>query len=93
MVLSNDTGLGQRINMAFAGTTITKGKGVGIVVAVLSQNQSVMGKIFKLLEKSSETKGKTPLQKMLKKLAKYLTISAILISISITLLAFLINKM
>ena len=65
---------------------MTKGKGIGVVTSVLSQHQSEMGKIAKLLKKDTKGKEKTPLQKMLKQLAKYLTIVALVISVSVPLL-------
>lgn len=93
VVLSPDTEFSQRVNLVYAGTTITRGKGMGIVVAVLSQNESFMGTIFKLLDKSTQTEKKTPLQNMLKTLAKYLTILSIFLAILITILAIFVSKM
>jgi Ca2+-transporting ATPase len=54
--------LGDRKNMAYQGTVVTKGTGQGIVVATGMSTE--MGKIAKQLNKSSGN-DKTPLQKKL----------------------------
>lgn len=66
---------------------------MGVVTAVVSHSDSQIGNIFKLIEKGKEKKKKhTPLQKMMKKLAKYLTIAAILLSVVIVPLLGLIMR-
>lgn len=75
--------------MVFAGTTVTRGKGVAIVTSVLSQRKSEMTKIFKLVAKANKIDKKTPLQKALKRLAKILTGVAVSVSIIIPLIAWL----
>ena len=70
------------------GTTVTHGKGIAVITSVLSNSESEMGKIIKLLNKPKKTK-KTPLQKMMKKMAKYLTITALIISIVVPLVGWL----
>lgn len=61
---------------------------------MVSRSDSQIGNIFKLLEKgnSSAKKKHTPLQKMMKSLAKYLTVAAVLLSVVIVPLLGLIMR-
>ncbi|KAJ1814900.1 hypothetical protein LPJ56_002862, partial [Coemansia sp. RSA 2599] len=77
--------LGDRINLAFASTTVTKGRAKGIVYA--TGMSSEVGKIAKKLMESSKSK-KTPMQKSLDKMAWILLVIAI---ISV-LIVFGVNK-
>lgn len=65
-----DTALAERSNQAFKSSLVTKGKGMGVVVATGSDTQ--IGHIAKLL--SSEEQVKTPLQKRLIKFGRYLAL-------------------
>lgn len=67
--------LGDRLNMVYAGCTVTYGRGVALTVA--TGMSAEMGKIALLLE-SSEDKT-TPLQKKLAQLGKYLAVIALAI--------------
>lgn len=58
-VLSDDTGLGDRLNMLFAGTTIASGSGIGIVVAIGADTE--LGKISSSMEEVDQLQ--TPLLK------------------------------
>jgi len=59
--LDADLALGNRTNMAYAGTTVTYGRGAGLVVATGTDRE--IGRIAQLLEAKGETT--TPLQKRL----------------------------
>jgi len=67
--------LSEQSNMCFSGTSITSGKGKGIVVAV--GQKSEIGKIAKIL--NSSIKEKTPLEKEIDKIGKILTIGVLII--------------
>ena len=75
-------GLGERRNMVQAGTTITRGRAKGLVVATGMTTE--LGKIAGLLEASAG--GPTPLQKRLDQLGKVLVASCIIICICVGLL-------
>lgn len=77
--LSLDTSLGDRINMAYSGTTISAGTGIGIVVAIGEDTE--IGKISQLIGKVKPVT--TPLLRQTSHLGK-------VISISIVILAFII---
>jgi len=68
--LSGDIGLGDRVNMLFAGTVATYGRGRAVVVATGMQTE--VGKIAGLLEAAE--KEPTPLQQELDRTGKRLTI-------------------
>ena len=71
--------LGDRLNLAYMGTTVTYGRGKFVVIATGMYTE--MGKVASLIE--SEKNVKTPLQLKLEELSKYLGIAAILISATI----------
>jgi Ca2+-transporting ATPase len=66
--LPEDTPLGDRVNSAFMGTTITYGRGVGIVVATGMQTQ--IGLIAEMIQSYEEEP--TPLQVRLDQLGRWL---------------------
>lgn len=80
--------LQEQSNICFSGTSVTGGKGKGIVVAVGKNTE--LGKIAKAL--SSQTKQKTPLEKNIDKIGKFLTISILIIVAIVFLLQVLLNK-
>jgi len=59
-IQEHDKPLGDRVNMVFSSTTVTKGRGRGIVVNTAMETE--VGKIAKSLASTSVTE-KTPLQK------------------------------
>lgn len=79
--LKDTTPLAEQETMCFSGTNATYGNGIGIVTAVGKNTE--MGKIAKLL--SSSIKEKTPLEKNIDKIGKFLTY-AILIIVAVVFL-------
>ncbi len=69
VLLKDETPIAEQENMCFSGTSCTYGNAKGIVVRVGKQTE--MGKIAKLL--SSSVKEKTPLEKNIDKIGKFLT--------------------
>ena len=75
IVFSDETPLGDRVNMAFMSTPVVYGRGEGVVVLTGEETQT--GKIAQMLSESEEDE--TPLQKQLAKLSKFLGILTIVI--------------
>jgi len=76
--------LGERKNMVQAGTTVTRGRAKGLVVATGMNTE--LGKIAGLLESSSG--GPTPLQRRLDQMGKVLVFFCLVICVSLGLLGF-----
>ena len=74
--------LAERSNMAYMGTKVAAGHGIGIVAA--SAAKSEIGKIAGLLEE--KTNVKTPLQKRLAQLGRYLVALCLLVVIAVALI-------
>jgi Ca2+-transporting ATPase len=87
-VLSGETVLAERTNMAYSGTVVTAGRGRGIVVATGMNTE--MGKIAGAIH--SISREKTPLQKNLESLGKTLGIAVLTICAGIFLLGVLRNE-
>jgi Ca2+-transporting ATPase len=77
------TPLGDRLNLGFMSTIITSGRAIGVVVGTATDTE--IGKIATIINK--EVKSKTPLEIRLDKLGKNLGIIAIVICVSIFLIA------
>lgn len=67
-VFPEDTDLGDRQNLAFSGTLVTSGKGVGVVVATGMATE--LGKIVGLVKEAREPR--TPLQLHMRELSKWM---------------------
>ena len=75
IVFSDETPIGDRVNMAFMSTPVVYGRGEGVVVLTGEETQT--GKIAQMLSESDDDT--TPLQKQLAKLSKFLGILTIII--------------
>ena len=85
LILSKETGIGDRLNMCFSSSICTYGRGEGIVVATGMKTE--IGRIAKLLSNEKETR--TPLQNKLAQLSKiigYITIGIIVLMLTVTLI-------
>ncbi|MCY0088978.1 MULTISPECIES: calcium-translocating P-type ATPase, SERCA-type [Bacillus amyloliquefaciens group] len=72
-----DVSLGDISNMAFMGTIVTRGSGIGVVVG--TGMNTAMGKIADMLESAGSLS--TPLQRRLEELGKILIIVALLLTV------------
>ena len=88
VVLDKHTPLGERKNMAFSGSVVTYGRGVGVVTAIGKDTE--IGKIAVMI--TSGKKELTPLQKSLNKVGQILSISVIIISIIIFAVEMIVPK-
>lgn len=84
VIAEAEPGLGERRNMVQAGTTVTRGRGKGIVVATGMQTE--LGKIAGLLKATSS--GPTPLQRRLDQMGKVLVFCCLLICVVLAVLGF-----
>ena len=75
IVFSDETPIGDRVNMAFMSTPVVYGRGEGVVVYTGEKTQT--GKIAQMLSEANDDL--TPLQKQLAKLSKFLGILTIVI--------------
>jgi magnesium-transporting ATPase (P-type) len=81
-LLAESMGVSERHNMAFAGATITSGRGTGIVVATGSGTQ--VGMIAQTVAASESAK--PPLVSRMEKFIKYISLLVLLISAGLALL-------
>lgn len=84
----DDVPLGDRVNMAYSATNVTYGRGKGVVVAIGMASE--VGKIASMIQSVPDVK--TPLQKRLDKLGKFLGIAAIIICAIIFVIGILYGK-
>ncbi|HYI14547.1 MAG TPA: cation-translocating P-type ATPase [Thermomicrobiales bacterium] len=75
--LSEPAGLGDRVNMVFNGTAVTRGRGRAVVTATGMQTE--MGNIARLLGGTEEAR--TPLQREVDRIGKMLGIAVIIIAV------------
>ncbi|QGT99626.1 P-type Ca(2+)-transport ATPase [Candidatus Syntrophocurvum alkaliphilum] len=78
--LEKDVSIADQRNMAFMGTSITRGNGQGVVIA--TGMQTVMGEIASLIKESQEAQ--TPLQQRLDQLGKILIIICLVVCAMVT---------
>lgn len=75
--VDKDKVIGDRLNMAFSGTIVSFGQGVGVVTA--TGDRTELGRIAKLLK--SATKVETPLTRSLERIGKILTIAILIVAV------------
>ena len=80
--ISEEASIGDRDNMAYAGTTVATGNATGVVVATGMETET--GRIAGMTEEAGEAE--TPLQKELRRLANQLTIVVVIISVGLFVL-------
>ncbi|WP_138420722.1 cation-transporting P-type ATPase [Aquibacillus sediminis] len=85
--LQEDTMLGDRINMAFSGTSISSGTGIGIVVA--TGDDTELGKINQSIDNVQEIK--TPLLQQTEKFGKQISVAIVTIGIVMFVFAMMIR--
>ena len=88
IVLKPDTPLAERLNMAYAGTVITRGSARAVVVATGMNTE--LGRIAGLVESAREPK--TPLQKAMRVLSGTLVKVALAFSLGIPLIGILLGQ-
>lgn len=87
-VIDGETSIGDRVNMAYSSTSVTYGRGRGIVTA--TGMKSEVGKIASMIQSVPDTK--TPMQQRLDHLGKILGIAAIIICVIIFIVGVLYGK-
>lgn len=75
-LLAGDTPLAERINMAYSGTSVTYGRGTGVVCGTGMNTE--IGKIADALADAKD--GQTPLQKRMDALSKMLSIAVLIVA-------------
>ena len=81
IVFSDEVGIGDRINSAYMSTTVTYGRGMGVVVRCGMQTE--IGRIASAISESDAEE--TPLQKVLAKLSKILGILTLAVVVFVLL--------
>ncbi len=85
---SDDMSLGDRINMAYMSTSITYGRGKGVVVE--TGHGTEIGKIATLIQSYEDEL--TPLQKQLNQLGKFLGLTTIVVCIAVFVMGLLQDR-
>ncbi len=88
LVLQENAVLGDRVNMAYMGSVVTYGRGVGVVVACGMQTE--MGKIAAALHEIKTED--TPLTKRIKKTSIVITIIVLLVCLAVFIVELCISK-
>jgi P-type Ca2+ transporter type 2C len=81
-IAKEDVELGDQHNMAFSGTLVTRGSGVGVVIA--TGMKTAMGQIASLLQTTE--RNPTPLERKLEELGKILIVAALLLTVLVAVL-------
>ncbi len=87
VIVPAETALGDRVNLAFAGTNVAGGQGLGVVVATAGETE--LGRIAALARSASAPR--TPLQQQLRTLAGWLLWLAIALSVLVPTLSVVIS--
>ncbi len=87
-LFSEDTGLGDQINMVFAGTAVTRGNAYAVITNTGMPTE--VGRIIVLLDRS--IKEKTPLSKEMNKLSKILILVACIAGVAVLIAGFLTGR-
>lgn len=82
--IEEDTALADRDNMAWMGTVVSGGYGIGVVVATGEDTE--LGKIAESLKKEEESE--TPVQRNMKKLARFLSLIVLAVVVVIFILGY-----
>lgn len=80
--LKGDLIISDRVNMAFSGTVVTYGRGLGVVVATGMDTE--FGRIAKLVQEERRTS--TPLERRIESIGKWLTVFALAVAALVALL-------
>jgi P-type Ca2+ transporter type 2C len=80
LIKDTEVSLGDKINMAFTGTSVVYGRGTGVVIATAMETE--IGKIAKYLSQNNKIE-ETPLQKRLAEMSKYISVIIVLVSLVI----------
>lgn len=83
-----NVGIGDRTNMMFTGTVMTKGKAVGVVTAI--GHETEIGKIATLIKETKDEA--TPLQQKLASFSKKISIAVVIIAILIFVFGYVTNQ-
>ncbi len=79
-IQDGEVGLGDQTNLAFSGTLVTRGTGMGVVVAI--GMNTAMGQIASML--STTERIPTPLERKLAELGKILIVTALLLTVLVS---------
>jgi len=77
--LTDEAGMADRTNMAYAATTVASGNATGVVVATGMNTET--GKIAQMTQETGEIK--TPLQQEMRHLARQLTVAVVVIGVAL----------
>ncbi len=88
VILGAETALGDRVNMAFMGTIVTYGRGVGVVVATGMNTE--MGQIASALSEIKETE--TPLTKRIKSTSIIITLVVIIVCVIVFVVGVILGE-
>ena len=86
-VLAKNTELAERLNIAFAGTVVTNGRGKGVVIGVGKDTE--FGKVAENVLQTEDTK--SPLEIKLSKFSRQISIGFIILAIILAIILYLKN--